>query len=368
MKKNKYRSIIADLTDTFTKSKSMELPRKIVVGHNAIESVGAVCRELKVPPHALIVADPTTKRIAGDRVAELLGEDGFAVELITIEGATMDDVDAVIAALLDDAADIVLGVGGGRPIDVAKVASYRKRLPFISIPTAASHDGIVSAKASISSEETKESIAVHTPIAVIGDTHIIARSPHRLLAAGCGDIISNYTAVKDWRLAHRLKNDEYSTYGAALSEMTARMLVDNAEVIKPGLEESAWLVMKALVSSGMAMCIAGSSRPASGAEHKFSHTLDRIAPQPALHGEQCAVGTIMTMYLHGGDWKAIRKAMRTIGLPTDATGLGIDEDIIIEALVNAHHIKPKRLTILGEGLTEEAAVDCALRTKVIGRN
>ena len=56
-----------------------------------------------------------------------------------------------------------------------------------------------------------------------------------------------------------------------------------------------------MISSGMAISIAGNSRPASGSEHKFSHALDMIAPKPALHGEQCGVGTIMMMYLHGGD-------------------------------------------------------------------
>ncbi len=93
--------------------------------------------------------------------------------------------------------------------------------------------------------------------------------------------------------------------------------------------------MKALVSSGVAMSIAGSSRPASGSEHKFSHMLDMIAPRPALHGEQCGVGSIMMMYLHGGDWRAIRDALSTIGAPTTARQLGIPEEHIVEALVRA---------------------------------
>jgi len=84
--------------------------------------------------------------------------------------------------------------------------------------------------------------------------------------------------VKDWRLARRLRNVEYSEYAGALSEMTAELLVENADMIRPGLEESAWVVVKALVSSGVAMSIAGSSRPASGAEHLISHQLDRSAP------------------------------------------------------------------------------------------
>ncbi len=123
--------------------------------------------------------------------------------------------------------------------------------------------------------------------------------------------------------------------------------------------------MKALVASGVAMSIAGSSRPASGSEHKFSHALDEVAPKPALHGEQCGVGTIMCMYLHGGNWQEIRSSLETIGAPTNAAQLGIEEEYIIEALLHAHTIRPERYTILGTGLTREAAEKVAKITGVI---
>jgi glycerol-1-phosphate dehydrogenase [NAD(P)+] len=137
-------------------------------------------------------------------------------------------------------------------------------------------------------------------------------------------------------------------------------------MIKPGIEESAWYVAKALVSSGVAMSIAGSSRPASGAEHKFSHALDEIAEKPALHGEQCGVGAIMMMYLHGGDWEKIKEALVNIGAPTTTKRLGLDDDEVIRALTYAHKINPQRYTILGDnGLSHEAAENLAKITKVI---
>ncbi|MDY6818525.1 MAG: iron-containing alcohol dehydrogenase, partial [Halobacteriales archaeon] len=130
---------------------------------------------------------------------------------------------------------------------------------------------------------------------------------------------------------------------------------------------SAWIVVKALVSSGVAMSIAGSSRPASGAEHLFSHQLDRIAPGEALHGHQVGVGTIMSMYLHDGEngpWRGIRDALATIDAPTTAADLGIEPDAIIEALTTAHEIRD-RYTILGNGIHESAAREVARRTGVI---
>jgi glycerol-1-phosphate dehydrogenase [NAD(P)+] len=234
------------------------------------------------------------------------------------------------------------------------------------VPTAASHDGLVSAQASIIDENGKSSVRAQTPIGVIMDTTVISRAPYRLLAAGCGDIVSNSTAVKDWTLARNLRGEEYSNYAASLSEMTAQLLIENAHLVKPGLEESAWYVSKALVSSGVAMSIAGSSRPASGSEHLFSHALDRIVEKPALHGEQCGMGTIMMMYLHGGDWQKIKDCLLTIGAPTTARALGVKDEEVIEALVHAHEIRRDRYTILGDkGLTYEAAERLARITKVI---
>jgi glycerol-1-phosphate dehydrogenase [NAD(P)+] len=186
-----------------------------------------------------------------------------------------------------------------------------------------------------------------------------------LLAAGCGDIISNYTAVKDWELARKLRGEEFSEYAAALSLMSTEIILNSATQIRPNLEDSVRLVVKALVSSSVAMSIAGSSRPASGSEHKFSHALDVIAPRPALHGEQCGVGTIMMAYLHGGDWQRIRQALLSIGAPVSARDLGIEDNYVIQALLRAKEIRPERYTILGEGLTVRAAEELARVTMVI---
>jgi len=352
--------------EPFSKSKSMELPRSVVVGHDAILQVGDVCSQLKLGKRALVVADKTTIKVAGETVIGQLNGVGIIAKEHIIKDATLEEVKDAESVLRADSFDFALGVGGGVPIDVAKVSSFNASLSFVSVPTAASHDGVVSSRASIDDNGERVSLKARTPIAVVMDTRIIAESPFRLLAAGCGDIVANLTTVKDWALARNLRNEYYSSYAAALSELAARMLVENAASIKPRLEESAWFVSKALVSSGVAMSIAGSSRPASGSEHKFSHALDRIAKKPGLHGEQCGVGTIMMMYLHGGDWEVVRNALLTIGAPTTARALGVSDEEIVEALVHAHEVNRERYTILGDtGLTYDAAERLARITKVI---
>ena len=345
-------------------SKKIQLPREIHTGAGVINKTGTICRNLRFEDNILVVSGPKTLSIGGEKAIDSLEAEGFNVENVTIHEASDKAVKKVQKKINDVSA--VLGVGGGKVIDVAKMASTNSNIHFISVPTAASHDGIASPRASIRNSGGTVSLEANSPLGVIADTEIISKAPIRLLAAGCGDIISNYTAILDWKLASRLLNEDYSESASALSLMTAKMIIKYSDSIKEGLEESARMVVKSLISSSIAISIAGTSRPASGSEHKFSHALDMIAPKPALHGEQCGVGTIMMMHLHGEDWQFIRDALKRMHAPTTAEELGIDAEYIIEALTMAHSIRKERYTILGDrGLTREAAEKLAIKTEVI---
>ncbi|MDS0298135.1 NAD(P)-dependent glycerol-1-phosphate dehydrogenase [Halogeometricum sp. S1BR25-6] len=347
----------------FEKSTWIKLPRNVLMGHGVVDDLADAVDELYLTGRPFLVTSPTPDRVAGEAVRGQFDDPAS----VTIETASFETVERVVDAAEAADAGYLLALGGGKVIDTAKMASERLGCGFVSVPTAASHDGIVSGRSSIPEGDTRHSVAADPPLAVVADTSILVEAPWELTTAGCADIISNYTAVKDWQLAHRLKNVEYSEYGGALSQMTAEMLVGSAESIKPGLEESAWVVVKALLSSGVAMSIAGTSRPASGAEHLFSHQLDRLVPGRALHGHQVGVGSVLTEYLHSGEngeWRDIRDALDEVGAPTTADGLDIDDETVIEALTTAHTIR-NRYTILGDGVSEDAAREAATFTGVI---
>ncbi|WP_010478521.1 NAD(P)-dependent glycerol-1-phosphate dehydrogenase [Thermococcus zilligii] len=343
----------------------MELPREVLLGENLTGEVLNVARRLRLGRRALVLYGSTTMNIAGKDVEESLSRE-FDVKGVTIEGASVAEVERTMKLASDFNADWMVAVGGGSIIDVAKLASYRLGIPFISFPTTASHDGIASANASIKGLGAKTSVKARPPIAVIADVQIIKTAPYRYLAAGVGDIISNLTAVKDWQLAHRIRGEYYSEYAASLSLMSAKMVMKNADIIRLGNEESVRKVVKGLISSGVAMSIAGSSRPASGAEHLFSHALDMLLEKPALHGEQVGVGTIIMAYLHGLRWERVKETLKKVGAPTNAYELEIEPEVVIKALTIAHTIRPERYTILGrDGLTWEAAEKAAKITGVI---
>ncbi len=349
----------------FGKAKGMVFPRIVLVGHGVLDELARTCRQFDFPPRGLVVTGPKTALLAGNRAAEILRADGFEAPTVLAGDATAAEVDRVEAAARDAQARFLVGVGGGSKIDITKVVAARLRLPYVSLPTSAAHDGISSPRASIHGVESIASTDAAVPIGVIADTEVIVQAPFRLLASGCADVISNTTAVLDWRLAVRLRGEEYSTTAGTLSEYAAQEIIDRAAAIKPNLEESVWISIRPILVSGIAMSVAGSSRPCSGSEHLFSHALDRVAEYPSLHGEQCGVGAIMMMYLHGGDWRRLKTALMTIGAPTTARELGVSHDEVTRALMMAHSIRPERYTILGDnGLTREAAERLARVTGV----
>jgi glycerol-1-phosphate dehydrogenase [NAD(P)+] len=345
----------------------MVFPRVVLVGHGVLADLATTCQQFGFANRGAVITGPKTSVLAGLRATEILRETGFDASTIIAGEATEAEVERVAVEAHGQGARFLVGAGGGSKIDITKVVAARLKIPFVSLPTSAAHDGISSPRASLHGDSRTTSIDAAVPIGVIADTELIVKAPFRLLASGCADVISNLTAILDWRLAVRLRNEEFSSTAATLSEYAAQEIIDHAAAIKPNLEESVWIAIRPILVAGIAMSVAGSSRPCSGSEHLFSHALDRVSEHPSLHGEQCGVGAIMMMYLHGGDWKRVKTALHAIGAPTTARELGVKPDEVVNALVLAHSIRPERYTILGDnGLTREAAERLATVTGVVG--
>ena len=337
----------------------IDLPRIVLIGRGVIESLGDVFQELGLQ-RPLLVTGRKTYEIAGRRVQNILKDEGFEPIVAFCSRADLNTVERVRKQAAATNVDSVIGVGGGRTIDVAKLSAEKSQAFFISAPTTAAHDGIASSLASVKGLGRPYSLKAVSPIAVLADSRIVAESPYRFTASGCGDVISKAVSVRDWRLAHEENGDYYGEYAGSLALMSSNLVMRNAKLIGERTEEGYRTLLEALVSCGVAMSIAGSSRPCSGSAHLFSHTLDMLVPDAALHGEQCGVGAIMMAKLHGVDWQALRESLRIIGAPTNAKELEIEADTIVEALVKAREIRPERYTILSKAkLTHENARDLA---------
>ncbi len=324
----------------------MQLPREVIVGRGILNRIPELLNRLNITGTALIIAGKISYEIAGERVRDLLSKTGISVDTVLVNKVTTKEVLMVEKQIENWKPSIILAVGGGTKIDAAKLSSSCQGIPFISIPTTLSHDGIASPLASVKGSGKPYSVMAQAPLAIIADIDIIAQSPWHSVISGCGDVISKYTAVKDWWLAHSEREEYYGEYAASLALMSTKLMIEKASLIKPENNEGLRLLLEALISCGVAMSIAGSSRPCSGSEHLFSHALDIIDAPRAMHGEQCGVGSILSAYLHNANWKRIKNTLKKIGAPTTAKELGIENENIIKALEMAPKIRPERYTIL----------------------
>ncbi len=355
----------------------IELPRKILVGRNVTGKIPELLKTLGIEGRILILSDKTTRGIAGGKIQDLL-TGNFEADLEIVKESSLKEAERIGKSCSKPAC--IIGAGGGGVIDVGKKVSSDLGSSFISIPTAPSHDGIASERISLTDGNVKHSLRGKPPTAIVADIEILMNAPCRLIASGCADAISNYTAVFDWRLA-RDRGEYYSDYAGNLALLSAQTVMKSAELIKEKKERGIRNLVEALISSGISMSLVGSSRPASGAEHMFSHALDMLnmkaeasscssasvgrRSRVALHGEQCGFGSILTAKLQGQDWNMIRDKLKTIGAPVTVRELGIEKENIIKALLDAKKIR-KRYTILDEKpLDREKALELCKVTGVL---
>lgn len=344
----------------------MQLPREVIVGKGVLTRVTEVVNRLNLKGPALIISGSKSYQLAGKVVYDLLEQAGMNVNALLVESITNKDIALIDKQIKLLKPQVLFGVGGGTIIDAAKVNSGNHNIPFVSIPTTVSHDGIASPLASIKGSDKPYSILAQAPLAIVADTEIISLAPWRSVISGCGDVISKFTAVKDWKLAHVEKEEYYGEYAASLALMSAKLVIENAESIVPGNDGGLRVLLEALISCGVAMSIAGSSRPCSGSEHLFSHALDLVNSHHAMHGEQCGVGSILTSFLYGSNWQRIKATLKQIGAPTTAKELGVSDEDVVKAFQMASSIRPERYTILHKlSLNFEACQTVAKATGVI---
>lgn len=341
----------------------MELPRQIVIGEKNIGNIGKFIADLANPKKVSLVSGDHVRKITYEKVVKSLTNN--KIKNVWHIG-TSNDVSATKKIQRDikkDKSDLIIGIGGGRSVDIAKMVAFNLKKSFVSIPTSASHDGIASPFVSLRGDKPHSIIAT-APLGVFVDIEILKKAPRKLLASGCGDLMAKVTAVRDWELARDDVGEYFGTYAANLASMSAKIVIENSKNFrkKPDVR----MIVEALISSGVAACIAGSSRPCSGAEHLFSHALDYLVPEVGLHGEKCGIGSILISKLQGQDWRKIVTMLKNVGAPTTAKQIGLKPEILAKALMIAPSLRPERYTILNKiKMTKEKAIQLAKSTGVL---
>lgn len=346
--------------------RTIAVPRLLHVGPGATRDLGAALLDGFDLAHVLVVTGRDISREIGVRLAAQLEQSGTKVESVChLEGTTRAAA-RLLERLDESSVTLVIALGGGRPIDVAKLAATRAGIDLVAVPTVLSHDGMCSPVASlIGADGVRRSVGAAMPAGVVVDTDIVGRAPEQFIRAGLGDLVSNVTAVEDWRRASAASAETVDEFAASIALMSATSVLD---IEWPPSAEDVAAIARGLVMSGLAMEVAGSSRPCSGAEHLVSHALDELETGgPMMHGEQVALGVLIVSGVHERSLtEHLLRLMERIGMFSRLAALGIDRSMLTLAVQRGPATRPGRYTVLDEIDLSTDAVE-ALIDRTVGR-
>lgn len=255
--------------------------------------------------------------------------------------------------------NLLIAVGGGKIQDSVKRVSYLNNINHLSVPTIISNDGLISPIAVIRNNFGKtESIPGMMPMGVIIDITIINNSPKEYLRAAGGDILSNLSATNDWILANNTGKELVNDIAFHLSRSAANTLIyfQNKDLeYKPFLRQ----IIQGQINSGLAMSLAGTSRPCSGSEHLISHAIDYLnLNRNVLHGLQVGSVSLFILYIQDKLLKEHIEYARLIEIPYLFSDLisGFDDVTLKEIFLKSKEMRPGRYTIL-DSISEEYFVE-----------
>jgi len=286
--------------------KKADTTQYIQVGHNTIQGVADMFKQCFPGKQAVVIADKNTFKAAGKQVQEVLSAKLDVVLPPYIFDAKdmhaeMKHVDA-LTQFLSSVEAIPVAVGSGTINDLTKLASYRNNRQYMVVVTAASVDGYTAFGASITAGGFKQTFQCPAPRGVMADLDVLSEAPVEMNAWGYADLIAKIPAGADWILADALGIEAIDSVAWDLVQGPLRDMTADPDGVRAGDGKALCFLIEGLIMSGLAMQHLGSSRPASGAEHQFSHLWDiehhthhGIAPS---HGFKVAIGSLSSLALY----------------------------------------------------------------------
>jgi glycerol-1-phosphate dehydrogenase [NAD(P)+] len=328
-------------------------PVAVDVRHGAIAGLGALLEDRKIATRGRVaVAVGPGPHGTGITARLRLAE----AEVFRVEAATVESAVHLGKRLRAGCYEAVAGIGGGRTIDVTKFAAHMAGIPMVSVATNLAHDGIASPVSSLEHESGTSSYGVAPPVGVVVDLDSVRTAPARLIRSGIGDAVSNLSAIADWELAAAHTAEPVDGLAVTLARTAAQAVLH-----QPGrvdTDEFRTVLAEALILSGMAMTVAGSSRPCSGGDHEILHAIDQLYPGAGTHGELAGAGALFCTWLRGDDAVTAPMAdcLARHGLPRTPADLGLSPADFTKAVLCAPATRPGRYTILEHlGLSEVQA-------------
>ncbi len=274
--------------------------KALVIGAGTLPKCAELFNSLFAGCRAVVIADTNTWRVAGSEVHRLLAEAGIGQDephVITdptlyAEWRFVEELDNLLAAT--DA--IPVAVGSGVLNDLTKLSSHHCGRRYMIVGTAASMDGYTAYGASITKDGNKQTFDCPAPLGMLLDPTIAAEAPAKMSASGYADLIAKIPAAADWMLADAVGADRLDEFAFDLVQSGLKEALSDPAGVHAGNVEKVEQLSEGLLLSGFAMQATQSSRPASGAEHQFSHLWDmehlKYNGASVSHGFKVGIGTL----------------------------------------------------------------------------
>ena len=328
------------------------LPYRLVVEEGLFEHIPEAMADVMPgieKMKTLIVTEKNLSELFSGIIGEMQ-KDFSGAEVYLIQGASYDNAAALAKYILTNSFKIVIGFGGGTVLDIAKFAAYVSKATLISLATTLSNDSLTSPVAVLGTEgRQRKTFGCTIPDAILVDTNLILSAPERQLLGGIGDTISKYTALNDWKLAYRRGKDKVDDFAYMISKMAFNSInYSDDEILKS--RDFIKRLTQALVMGGLAMEIAGTSRPSSGSEHLFCHALEEIYYDDVNvpHGIAVAMGSYPAVIFQERNVNKITKLIRKYKIPVRPSEWKVTKEIFIGAWQQAASTRADRYTILNE--------------------
>jgi glycerol-1-phosphate dehydrogenase [NAD(P)+] len=272
--------------------------------------------------------------------------------------ATSHDIESLFRESLQVPPQVkaLVAIGGGRAIDCAKYLAHLLQKPLVVVPTAISNDGFCSPFSSLLVQGRRRTIRTVLPEGIVLDTEILRECPEALLFSGVGDLFCKYTAIFDWKLAFAKRREPVNDFAAEMALNCANTFLYYTPKSFADLDYLR-VLSSSLMMAGISMEIAGSSRPASGAEHLVSHAYDQVAQPASLHGIQVGVASYLMSQLQRTTQRAVTAAAEQSGFFDYVAAHPLDRSSFIEALKLAPSVKQDFYTVLSEPGSLERALE-----------
>jgi len=265
---NKVESALSRTTDT----------KALVIGIETLPRVADMFKELFTGRRALVFADANTWRAAGSDVHRILAQAGIAQDephvftdpKLYAEWTFVEQLDGVLSRT--DA--IPVAVGSGVINDLTKLCSHHNGRRYMVVGTAASMDGYTAYGASITKDGNKQTFDCPAPLGMVLDPTIAAAAPAKMSASGYADLIAKIPAGADWMLADAVGSELLDEFAFSVVQDGLKDALCDPAGVRAGNVAKVEQLAEGLLLSGFAMQATQSSRPASGAEHQFSHLWD----------------------------------------------------------------------------------------------